>query len=130
MQTGNTWQFLGMQMAPSPASLQSLPQRAMAALAAAAMALTPLAGPVALPPPAAAVLNSPNAQIARSADVALRRAIPGNNGYMRSVQVSCFCVAHRCDLGPRLSRRHTMQCPASLLSCQICVGDRTLHAMF
>jgi cyclophilin family peptidyl-prolyl cis-trans isomerase len=55
-------------------------------MAAATLALTPLAGPVALPPPAAAVLNSPNAQIARSADVALRRAIPGNNGYMRSVQ--------------------------------------------
>lgn len=81
----NEWQnvCLNMQSA-SPASLQ---HRLAAALAAATLALTPLAGPVALPPPAAAVLNSPNAQIARSADVALRRAIPGNNGYMRSVQV-------------------------------------------
>jgi hypothetical protein len=74
----------------SPASLQ---HRLAAALAAATLALTPLAGPVALPPPAAAVLNSPNAQIARSADVALRRAIPGNNGYMRSVQVGVHHAA-------------------------------------
>lgn len=72
----------------APAAIpQPLHRRAAAALAAAALALAPLAGPLANPPPAAAVLNSPNAQIARSADVALRRAIPGNNGYMRSVQV-------------------------------------------
>lgn len=34
---------------------------------------------VALPPGAEAVLNSPNAQIARNADAALRRAIPSFN---------------------------------------------------
>jgi hypothetical protein len=35
-----------------------------------------------------AVLNSPNAQIARSADAALRRAIPAFNADVRDIQKS------------------------------------------
>lgn len=38
------------------------------------------------PPPAEALLSSPNAQIARSVDAALRRAIPASNSDVRSIQ--------------------------------------------
>ena len=45
----------------------SLLQQLATALAAAAVALSPIGVPLAAPPPADAVLNSPNAQIPRSA---------------------------------------------------------------
>jgi hypothetical protein len=55
----------------------------LAALHLAAIA----AGPVYVcPPPAAAILNSPIAQIPRSVDAALRRSIPAFNSDVRSVQ--------------------------------------------
>jgi cyclophilin family peptidyl-prolyl cis-trans isomerase len=62
----------------------SLPARlAAAALAALAVTLTP---PLAAPPPAAALLNSPNARLPRTADAALRRAIPALNPDVRRAQ--------------------------------------------
>ena len=44
------------------------------------------AAPLSLAPPAAAVLNSPNAQIPRSVDSALRRAIPAFNAEVKDLQ--------------------------------------------
>lgn len=75
---------------PSGGGVQPLSQRMVAAVAVAAIALGPLSGPLLAPPPAAAVLNSPNAQIARSADVALRHSIPGEPPLQRITQ---WCTA-------------------------------------
>lgn len=65
---------------PPPSS--PLLSRALAAILAAQLALAPLAAP----PPAAAILNSPNAQIARSVDAALRRSVPAFNPEVEKVQ--------------------------------------------
>lgn len=63
-------------------------QQATAALVAAVqVAGAVLGGQLALPsPPAAAVLISPNAQIPRTVDAALRRSIPAFNKDVRSIQ--------------------------------------------
>ena len=63
--------------------MPSLGQRVAAALLSAALMLAE--GPVA-PAPSMAVLNSPNARIARSADAALRRSVPAFNADVKDVQ--------------------------------------------
>mmetsp|Transcript_17344 Transcript_17344/g.51914 ORF Transcript_17344/g.51914 Transcript_17344/m.51914 type:complete len:518 (-) Transcript_17344:3244-4797(-) len=70
-----------------PEMLQRLLQESVAAMAAVAVTVTTMVGPMLVAPMAAqAVLNSPNAKIARSAEVALRRSIPAQNAYVRDVQ--------------------------------------------
>lgn len=67
----------------NPTPPTPLGHRVAAALLSAALMLAE--GP-AVPPPSAAVLNSPNARIARSADAALRRSVPGFNADVKDVQ--------------------------------------------
>lgn len=58
-----------------------------AVLAAAVVTLSAVTAPQLLMPQTAhALLNSPNARIARSAEVALRRSIPAQNAYVRGAQ--------------------------------------------
>ena len=66
-------------------------QRPLAALQAAMFSAALLLGPI---QPAAAVLNSPNAQIARSVDAALRRSIPAFNPTVAGVQRNLEDVAY------------------------------------
>lgn len=61
-------------------------QAAAACLAALQVATLPLALDLATPPPAPAILNSPNARIPRSVDAALRRSIPAFNKDVKDVQ--------------------------------------------
>jgi hypothetical protein len=68
------------QQQPLPQALQQLSRVAVGVAAAAVLALTSAT------PPAAAVLASPRANIARSADVALRRSIPAFNQDVEKVQ--------------------------------------------
>ena len=50
------------------------------------------------PAPAHAVLNSPNAQIARSTDVALRRSTPAFNPDVKAIQVHTEQFLKKVDL--------------------------------
>lgn len=68
---------------PAPAT-----QRVLQHCTAAAVSLCLACGTSLAPSPAHAVLNSPNAQIARSTDVALRRATPAFNADVKAVQDS------------------------------------------
>lgn len=61
-------------------------QAAAACLAALQLSMLPLAGDLASPPPSSALLTSPNAQIPRSVDAALRRSIPAFNRDVKDVQ--------------------------------------------
>lgn len=84
-----------------------MPQRAAAFVSALATSAAMLMGSATLP--ASAVLNSPNAQIARSVDAALRRSIPAFNGDVKAVQKELEDIAYllripqvgRCDFGDR-----------------------------
>jgi len=70
-------------------------QQAAGSLAALYMAVC---GGLLAPLPAEALLSSPNAQIARSSDAALRRAIPASNTDVRTIQTKlevCICTQHR-----------------------------------
>ena len=67
-------------VAAAQAAVRACTAASAAFLAAIALAATPLT------PPAAAVLNSPNAQIARTAESALRRATPAFNEDVKTVQ--------------------------------------------
>jgi len=75
--------------------------RALAASALAALAALP--GPLSLlaPPPASAVLNSPNARLPRSADAALRRSIPALNPDVRRAQDLLESVAFKLRIPQR-----------------------------
>ena len=53
------------------------------------------------PGPAAALLNSPNAQIPRSAEAALRRSIPAFNGDVREIQSTLERVAFKLRIPQR-----------------------------
>jgi hypothetical protein len=61
-------------------------QHAAGVLSATLLAATLTAVPCVAPPPAAAEIRNPNAQIARSAEAALRRATPAFNADVKSVQ--------------------------------------------
>ncbi|KAL0044523.1 hypothetical protein WJX82_011108 [Trebouxia sp. C0006] len=65
---------------------QQSQQAAAACLAALQLSMLPLAGEFASPPPSSALLTSPNAQIPRSVDAALRRSIPAFNRDVKDVQ--------------------------------------------
>jgi hypothetical protein len=67
--------------------LQPLVAGLSSAVVAAALLLAPAN-------PAEAVLNSPNAQIARSVDAALRRSIPAFNPEVKAIQKSLEDVAY------------------------------------
>lgn len=76
---------------PAPTPTGARPRdRLAAALAAVVLTLTPV---TALPPPASAVLNSPNSRVARTADAALRRSVPAVNADVRGVQDALEGVA-------------------------------------
>lgn len=61
-------------------------QAAVACLAALQLGVVPLALDIATPAPSSARLNSPNAQIPRSVEAALRRSIPAFNKDVKDVQ--------------------------------------------
>ncbi len=84
-----------------PTILPTMQQRVAAALLSATLTLSASVGAW-TPPPAEAVLNSPNARIARSADAALRRSVPGFNADVKDVQAKlevwrmCWWVWRMC----------------------------------
>ncbi|CAL5227650.1 g10656 [Coccomyxa viridis] len=112
---GQPWQVQAALKAPHSPQENSAPEKAeargsavraakrlaAAALASLQIAVVPFAANLVQPAPAAAVLNSPNARIARSADAALRRSIPAFNKDVREVQQKLEDVAFKLRIPQR-----------------------------
>ena len=86
---------------PTPALPTTASPLADLARQAVAAALAALAATSSLALPAGAVLNSPNARIPRSADVALRRSIPTFNQDVRAVQTALESVSFKLRIPQR-----------------------------
>ena len=87
---------------PPPSSwARAVVATALAALATAGPALLPLSLVASFPPPASAVLSSPNARLPRSADAALRRSIPALNPDVRKAQDLLESVAFKLRIPQR-----------------------------
>ena len=71
------------------------------ALASVPLSLAIVAASLVEPPSASAVLNSPNAQIPRTVDAALRRSIPARNSNVREVQSRMEDVAFKLRIPQR-----------------------------